>query len=181
MTQENWYTAAESLLECVRLNPAHAEGTAALAECYYELGEFDQALSWVRKARTLARSSMPLANLEATTLIALGRLEQAQGIIDDILRREPYNLEALFAGAELDVARGRVGEAVTRYREVARRFPDDRRLLLSLALVLCSLGDVENARPYIERALLQHREDYRVYYYAAYIEAKAGRFSQAIG
>ncbi|MDR2078573.1 MAG: tetratricopeptide repeat protein [Treponema sp.] len=180
MVQENWYAAAESLLECVRLNPAHAEGTAALAECYYELGEFDQALSWVRRARILARSSMPLANLEAAVLTALGQLEQAQVIITGILSREPYNLEALFAGAELDVARGRSGDAVIRYREAARRFPDDRRLLLSLALVLCSLGDEEGARRYIERALLQHREDYRVYYYAAYIDAKAGRLPQAI-
>ena len=181
MAQENWYAAAESLLDCVRLNGAHAGGTAALAECYYELGEFDQALVWTRKARTLARGSMSLANLEASTLIALGRLDQAQAVIDDILGREPYNLEALFAGAELDVARGRSSDAVIRYREAARRFPDDRRLLLSLALTLCSLGDTEAARPYIERALLQHREDYRVYYYAAYIEARAGRFAAAIG
>ncbi|GHV77911.1 hypothetical protein AGMMS49942_27320 [Spirochaetia bacterium] len=181
MVREDWYAAAEALLECVRLNPAHAEGTAALAECYYELGEFDQALTWVRKARTLARGSMPLANLEATTLIALGQLDAAQVILTGILKQEPYNREALFAEAELDVARGRVGEAVARYQREERRFPDDRRLLLSLALVRCSLGDFENARPYIERALLQHREDYRVYYYAAYIEAKAGRFPQAIG
>ncbi|AEF86990.1 tetratricopeptide repeat protein [Treponema primitia ZAS-2] len=180
MAREDWYAAAEALLECVRLNPAHAEGTAALAECYYELGEFDQALSWVRKARTLARVSMPLANLEASILISLGALDQAQTIIGEILAREPYNIEALFAGAELDVARGRAGDAVIRYREVARRFPDDRRLLLSLALVLGSLGDLENARTYIDRALLQHREDYRVYYYAAYLDAQAGRLPQAI-
>jgi tetratricopeptide (TPR) repeat protein len=181
MLQENWYAAAESLLECVRLNSAHAEGTAALAECYYELGEFDQALVWTRKARTLSRGSISLANLEASTLIALGRLDQAQAVIDEILSREPYNLEALFAGAELDVARGRSSDAVIRYREAARRFPDDRRILLSLALTLCSLGDTEAARPYIERALLQHREDHRVYYYAAYIEARAGRLAEAIG
>jgi tetratricopeptide (TPR) repeat protein len=180
MIQENWYAAVESLLECVRLNGAHAEGTASLAECYYELGEFDQALLWTRKARTLSRSSMALANLEASTLIALGRLDQAQGVINEILSREPYNLEALFAGAELDVARGRSSDAVIRYREAARRFPDDRRLLLSLALTLCSLGDTEAARPYIERALLQHREDYRAYYYAAYVEAKAGRLAEAV-
>jgi tetratricopeptide (TPR) repeat protein len=181
MGQENWYAASEAFLECVRLNASHAEGTAALAECYYELGEFDQALVWTRKARTLSRGSMALANLEASTLIALGRLDQAQAVIEDILSREPYNLEALFAAAELDVARGRTSDAVIRYREAARRFPDDRRLLLSLALTLCSLGDTEAARPYIERALLQRREDYRVYYYAAYIEAKAGRFAEAMG
>jgi tetratricopeptide (TPR) repeat protein len=181
MVQENWYAAVESLLECVRLNGAHAEGTASLAECYYELDEFDQALLWARKARTLSRGSMALANLEASTLIALGRLDQAQGVINEILSREPYNLEALFAGAELDVARGRSSDAVIRYREAARRFPDDRRLLLSLALTLCSLGDTEAARPYIERALLQHRDDYRVYYYAAYMEARAGRLTEAVG
>jgi tetratricopeptide (TPR) repeat protein len=181
MLQENWYAAAESLLECVRLNSAHAEGTAALAECYYELGEFDQALVWTRKARTLSRGSAPLANLEASVLIALGRLDQAQAVIDETLSREPYNLEALFVGAELDVARGRSSDAVIRYRDAARRFPDDRRLLLSLALTLCSLGDTEAARPYLERALLQGGEDYRVYYYAADIEARAGRLAEAVG
>ena len=36
MANEDWYSAIESLLECLRLNSAHAEGTAAIAECYYE-------------------------------------------------------------------------------------------------------------------------------------------------
>ncbi|GHU58560.1 hypothetical protein FACS189444_2420 [Spirochaetia bacterium] len=180
MVQEDWYTAAETFLECLRLNPAHAEATAALAECYYELGEFDQALSWVRKARSLSRGSMALANLEAFTLIALGQLDAAAAIIGDVLAREPYNREALFADAELAIARGRAGDALNRYREVVRRYPDDRRVLVSLALVSGSLGDAENARAYIERALVLHRDDYRVYYYAAYLDAQAGRFPSAI-
>jgi tetratricopeptide (TPR) repeat protein len=180
MVREDWYSAAEALIECVRLNPAHAEGTAALAECYYELGEFDQALLWVRKARSLARGSMALANLEAFVLIALGRLEGAGGVISEILAREPYNKEALFAQAELDIARGHASDAASRYREAVRRFPDDRRLLLSLALVLGSLGDRENARVYAERALAQHPEDYRVYYYAAYLDAQGDRLNSAV-
>jgi tetratricopeptide (TPR) repeat protein len=180
MLQEDWYAAAESLLECLRLNPAHAEGASALAECYYELGEFDQALLWVRKARTLARGNLDLANLEAFILIALGRLDAASSVITDVLTREPYNKEALFAASEMDIARGHPGDAITRYREAVHRYPDDRRLLISLALVLGSLGDMETARSYIERALVQHPEDYRVYYYAAYLDAKAGRLSAAI-
>ncbi|GHU69110.1 hypothetical protein FACS189450_01350 [Spirochaetia bacterium] len=180
MLAEDWYRAAESFIECLRLNPAHAEGTAALAECYYELGEFDEALTWVRKARSLARGNMDVANLEASALIALGRLDTASAIISDILGREPYNREALFAAAELDVARGRPAEAVIRFREAERRYPGDRRLLLSLALVLGSLGDGEGARPFVERALAQHSDDYRVYYYAAYLDAQAGRITEAI-
>jgi tetratricopeptide (TPR) repeat protein len=177
MMLEEWYAAAEAFTGCLRVNPAHADAASALAECYYELGEFDQALSWTRRARSLSRSNTSLANLEAFTLIALGRLNEASVIIDQVLKDEPYNREALFAAAELDIARGRAGDAVLRYREAVRRYPDDRRLLVSLALVSGSLGDTDSARAYIERALLQHTGDYRVHYYAAYLASRDGRLN----
>jgi tetratricopeptide (TPR) repeat protein len=180
MALEEWYEAAEALLECIRLNSAHAEGNAALAECYYELAEFDEALVWVRKARGLARSNMATANLEAFILIALGRLDEAAAAIAAILEKEPYNREALFAAGELDVARGRSADALLRYREASRRYPDDRRLLISLALVSGSLGDTNAALSFIDRALAQHPDDYRVFYYAAYVNAQGARLPQAI-
>ncbi|MDR0556939.1 MAG: tetratricopeptide repeat protein [Treponema sp.] len=180
MVEEDWYSASEALLECLRLSPAHVEATAALAECYYNLGEFDEALAWARKARVLARGNIALANLEAFTLIALGRLDAASQVIAESLSREPYNKEALFAASELDIARGHAGDAVRRYQEAVRRYPDDRRLLVSLALVQGSLGNTEQAKSYIERAMLQHPDDYRVYYYAAYLDAEAGRINSAI-
>jgi tetratricopeptide (TPR) repeat protein len=180
MAEENWYSASEALLDCLRLNPAHAEGTAALAECYYELGEFDESLTWVRKARVLARNNASIANLEAVTLIALGRLDAAATVIAEVLAREPYNREALFAAGELDIARGRPSEALLRYREAVRRYPDDRRLLISLALVSGSLGDNISALSFIDRALSQHPDDYRVFYYAAYVNAQADRLAQAV-
>ncbi|MCL2805573.1 MAG: tetratricopeptide repeat protein [Treponema sp.] len=180
MANENWYSAVEAFLECLRINPAHAEGTAALAECYYELAEFDEALNWVRKARQLSRANMSVANLEVFTLIALGQLDAASALVSQILSREPYNREALFAAGELDIARNKPSEAILRYREAVRRYPDDRRLLISLALVLVSMGDGESAIQYINSALTQHPEDYRVFYYAAYIYSQNGRLSEAI-
>ncbi|MCL2008502.1 MAG: tetratricopeptide repeat protein [Treponema sp.] len=180
MEAEDWYSAVELFLETLRQNPAHAEATAALAECYYELGEFDQALNWVRRARTLARTNMALANLEAFTLIALGQLNEASLIIDIVLQSEPNNREAIFAAAELDIARGRIGDAMLKFRAATNRYPDDRRLLVSFALVLSSMGDMDNARFYIERALLHHPWDYRVHYFAAYLAHKANRISDGI-
>ena len=179
MISEDWYMAAESFLESLRVSPSHAESTAALAECYYELGELDEAYSWVEKARTLARGNMDLANLEAFILIAMGRLDDASAVVTDTLRREPYNKEALFAAAELDIARGRTGEAVNRFREANRRYPDDRRLLVSMALVLGSMGDTRAAQGFIDRALTLHSGDYRVHYYAAYLASREGRVEEA--
>ena len=180
MAQENWYSAIESFLECIRLNSAHAEGTAALAECYYELAEFDEALNWVRRARQLARNNMSVANLEVFILIALGHLDSASALVNEVLAREPYNREALFAAGELDIARGRPSEALLRYREAVRRYPDDRRLTISLALVTLSLGDGDMALNYINSALAQHPDDYRTFYYASYIYSMNGRISDAI-
>ena len=180
MAGENWFSAVESFLEALRLNPAHAGAAAALAESYYELAEFEQALTWVRRARVLARANLALANLEAATLIALGQLNEAQVIINEVLQQQPHNREALFVAAELDIARGRAGDAVRRYREGALRFPDDRRLLVSLALVLGSLGDHNAARLYIDSALRQHPGDFRVYFYAAYLASHSGRINQGI-
>jgi len=180
MAEENWYSAVESFLECLRLNSAHAEGTASLAECYYELGEFDEALNWVRKAKQLARANTSVANMEVFTLIALGQLDAASALVNEILAREPYNKEALFAAGELDIARNRPSEAMLRYREAIRRYPDDRRLLISLALVTMSLGDGNSAVQYINSALTQHPGDYRVYYYASYIYSQNGKITDAI-
>ena len=179
MLEENWYEAAESFLESLRLNPSYAESVAALAECYYSLGEFDQAHSWVRKARALSRGSTALANLEAFILIAQGHLEAANSVVTDVLSREPYNKEALFAAAELDVALGKSGSAAAKYREAARRYPDDRRALLSLALVLGSLGDLEGARHFASRAAVRNPDDPRVLYYSAYLDAASGRLDTA--
>jgi len=180
MLDEDWFTAAEFFIDCLRMNPAHAEAVSSLAECYYELGEFDQALLWVRRARGLSRTNTSLETLEASTLIALGRLDEASLIVNGVLEREPYNREGLFVAGELDIARGRAGDAVIRYQDAARRFPDDRKLLVSIALVLGSLGDTDNARTYIERAILQHSGDYRVYYYAAYLASRAGRLEEGV-
>ena len=180
MAEENWYSAIESFMECLRLNPAHAEGTASLAECYYELAEFDEALNWVRKAKQLARNNMSVANLEVFTLIALGQLDAADALVTVILTKEPYNREALFAAGELDIARNKPSEAMLRYREAVRRYPDDRRLLISIALVTLSLGDGDTAAQYINSALTQHPDDYRVFYYASYIYSQNGKIQDAI-
>jgi tetratricopeptide (TPR) repeat protein len=180
MLNDDWYAAIEDFLECIGQNPAHAEGAAALAECYYTIGEYDEALVWVRKARSLARLNMEAANLETFILIALGRLDEAEEIVKYVRAREPYNRNALFTAAELEVARGKPGDAVMLFNEAERRYPDDRRLLVSLALVQGSLGNAEAAQRYIERAELKHPDDYRVYYYAAYLASRSGRINAAI-
>ncbi|MDR0909163.1 MAG: tetratricopeptide repeat protein [Spirochaetaceae bacterium] len=175
----DWYGAVEAFLDALELNSAHAGANAALAESYYELGEYDMALNWVRKARVLSRGSSSLANLEALILITQHKLQDARTILNEILQREPYNREALFTAAELDIAEGRAGGALARFREAAGRFPGDRRVLVSLALTQSALGDAAGAEATIQRALQTNPGDAIVYYYAAYLAGKQGRLADA--
>jgi tetratricopeptide (TPR) repeat protein len=179
MEDENWSGAVEHFLECLRLSPAHAGAAAGMAECYYGLGEFGESLVWVRKARALARADLALANLEAAVQTALGFPDEARVILDAVLAKEPYNREALFTAAEIDISRGRAGDAARRYREAVGRYPDDRRLFISLALTLDSLGERTQARSYIDKALEQHPNDPIVNYYGAWLYAQAGRLREA--
>ncbi|MCL2558827.1 MAG: tetratricopeptide repeat protein [Treponema sp.] len=179
MADEDWHGASAILRDSLQQSPAHADSALALAECHYELGEFDEALHWARRAKTLSRASAAAANLEAATLIALGMLDEAGATLAEILAREPNNREALFASAELDLALGRPTQALARYRAALSRFPDDRRLLLSLALVSSSVGDMDTALSFASRALAAHPNDHRALHCAAYINAQAGRVAQA--
>ncbi|GAB6390891.1 MAG: tetratricopeptide repeat protein [Treponematales bacterium] len=181
MESGDWAGAVESFLECLRLNPAHTEASGGMARAYYGLGEFDESLVWVRKARALARGDLALANLEASVQTALGFPGEAEKILNDIFAREPYNREALFTAAELDISRGRAGDAALRYREAVNRFPGDKRLTLSLALTLGSLGDWDKAKAAIDTALERHPGDAQVNYYAAYLYAQAGLLKEAAG
>jgi tetratricopeptide (TPR) repeat protein len=106
MAREEWQAASEALLECLAVNPVHAEGSAALAEVYYEMGELDEALIFVNKAKSLARTNMAVYNLEAYILIAQGKAAEAGRVLSNILKTEPYNKEAIFVAAELDIANG---------------------------------------------------------------------------
>ncbi len=177
---EDWYGAAEYFLEALSLNPRYADPIAALAECYFALEEYDQALSWVRQARKLRSSDFELINLEAAILIALGDFNTADLLISDLLRQEPYNKEALFTAAELDLAMGKIGEAAARYRSAVQRYPDDRNALLSLALVLGSLGQTDQARAFADRAVKAHPDDYKTLYYSAYLDSISGDLDGAL-
>jgi Flp pilus assembly protein TadD len=89
--------------------------------------------------------------------------------VQDVLVREPYNREALYVQAQLDIARGRPSQAALKYESALRLYGEDRRVLLSLAMVLGTLGEDAQARQYADRAKAAYATsesvaDWKVYY-----------------
>ena len=63
---EDWYSAIDDYLAAIAMNPSYGEAYEGLAECYYELGEYDQALSYVAKAAPFLKGDAALPTSRAS-------------------------------------------------------------------------------------------------------------------
>ncbi|MEL3906819.1 MAG: tetratricopeptide repeat protein [Treponema sp.] len=179
--RENWYGAVELYQQALKENPAYNAVYRGLAECFYALGEYDQAIVYVEKARRYAPQDVDIENLYAFILIGIGKVEEAQKIFSAVLNRYPNNLDARFGMAEIEVSGGRLTNASELYTAALRRQSENRKALLSLALLSYETGNTAAAHSYTARALQYHGDNAQVHYFAGYLAALAGNMSEAEG
>ena len=83
--------------------------------------------------------------------------------------------------AEIEVTGGRLTNASELYTAALRRQSENRKALLSLALLSHETGNTKAAESYISRALQYHGDNAQVHYFAGYLAALAGNLSEAEG
>ncbi len=177
---EDWYGAVEDYLAALGRNPAFAEALMGLAECYYELDEYEEALVYAKKAAPFKRGDPALRNLEGFIRIGLADLPGARTLFLAVTAERPNDLDARFGLSLLDLAEGRKTEARARLEDSLRLSPQNARALLSLALISADQGRKEDAASLIERALRFHGQEPRVQYTAARLALDAGHLQDAI-
>ena len=176
---ENWYAASQHFLEAVQTNPVYADAWFHLAQCSYQLGEFELVLTQLDEAEKYAKDDTALQNLRGMTYIALGKFSEARTIFEHILKKMPNNVDARFGLAELDLFDGRISGAEKQYGEALKRQNENRKALLSLAVVSAQLGKAENARHYISQAIGYYSGEAEVHYLAAVVSAMQGNLTGA--
>ena len=176
---EEWYEATELFLEAVRVNPAYADAWFRLAECAYQLGQYDTALGYLSSAEKYMRNSTAVQNMRGMCQIALGNLSEARRIFEKILTQYPNDVSARFGMAELDLFIGRISAAEGKYAEALERDPSNRKALLSLAFVSFERGNATAASRYMAEALRYHSGEAEVHYMNAKLSAVRGNLSAA--
>ena len=176
---ERWYPAIESYLAAAAKNPSYGEAYAGLAACYYEIGEYDQALSYARKAAPFRKGDAALADLEGFIRASLGDLAGARAAFDSVIAALPNDLDARFGLSLLDLAAGKKTEARSRLEESLRLSPQNGRALLSLALIAADQGKEEESRALAEKALRYHGSEPRTQLVAARLAAAEGDLERA--
>lgn len=172
--EEKWYEASQHFMEAIQKNPVYGDAWFNLAQCSYQLGEFDLVLTQLDEAEKYAKDDNAINNLRGMTFIAMQQFDKAREIFQKILKNTPNDVDARFGLAELDLFDGRVSGAEKQYSEALKRQAENRKALLSLAIVSAQLGKFENARKYINQALVLYSNEAEVHYLAAIVESMDG-------
>lgn len=173
------YRAIDALMSATAANPAYADAWAALAECQYELREYERALEFIALAAKYGPRGPSLLNLEGFCLVALGRVDEARKAWADVLAKLPNDRDARFGLALLDLRSGRPADARARLSESLRLSPRDPRALLSLALITRAEGRAAESATYLAEALKWAADDPDVSYAAASLAAESGDAAEA--
>ncbi len=175
----NYYSAVESYREALELNGRYGDAWYALAQCTYELDEFELCVQYSDEALKYAVNYSEILNLKAMALISLGRLDEAKTVFNEVLSRYPNDVSSRFGLAELSLFNGSLSGAEGMYLDALKRDGTNRKALLSLALISAEQGKDSVSQRYVNQALQYHSGNAQVHYLAAYLALKRGDYEDA--
>lgn len=176
---EDWHTATQNYMEAVRINPAFADAWFHLSRVSYLLGEPELALQYLENAEKIEKTDSRILNLKGLIYLSLGQTENASAIFEQILTAYPNDVSAHFGLAELQLAGGRFSGAKKEYEEALKRQGDNKKALLSLALLCAYTNDFSASQDYLRRALAYYSSDANVHYLSALIACMKGDLQSA--
>lgn len=176
---ENWYNAYQYLLETIEKNKDFQDAYFMLAQCSYQLNEFDLTLDFLEKAEKYFQNDSKIQNLRGMTYISLGRIDEAENIFDSILKSFPNDVNARFGKAELFLLNGKYSAAENEYNQALFRDATNRKALLSLALLQGEQKNYQKAQEYVQKAIAFYAGDADVYYYLSVLYAMQNNYKDA--
>ena len=177
--QKQWFDAMDLYQEALSMNPQYGDAWYNMALCSYALGSYDLCVQYADNAAKYERNLSDIQNLKGMAMISLGKIDEAKNVFTAVLKKYPNNIDARFGLAELDLLDGRISVAEGRYLDALKRDSQNRKALLSLALVSSEMGKNEAAEQYVKQALSYYSGEAEVHYMASYLAAKNGDYKVA--
>lgn len=172
--------AIDQYREALLINPRYFEVLRGLASAYFYLEEYDTALDFVRQAKRYGRNDLALLSLEGRILVGTGQFDTAEGILSDVLKREPHNVDASLGLAEISLIRGDYERSFRQFRDALSIAPENRRALLSLVVFHDSRSEWEKGEELLKLALRLYPDDILVNETAALHYLDEGRLDRAL-
>lgn len=145
-----------------------------------EQGSWDQGLVMMKQAVARAPGEIRILLEYAAFLEAVDRIEEAEGVLESILKREPEQAETLNFLGYMWVDRGVCLEkAEEMLRKAVRLEPDNPAILDSMGWLWYKKGDLDRAEQWLERSVSEGGRHPEIYRHLARIRMDGGKTAEA--
>lgn len=129
----------------IQLNRANVKALRQLGFAYYTLGEYQNALPYLMKAKESDLDNLDLRLKTAHVLILAGKIPEAREELNFILEKDPQKLDALIYLADIAGSLVDVEDVLARLREIQVSPQDRQRYNMALGQLYGKKGDISSA------------------------------------
>jgi TolB-like protein/cytochrome c-type biogenesis protein CcmH/NrfG len=151
-TDTSLHRVRADLEQALALNPNFAAAYLPYAEVLRKSGEYRAMLAAYRKAVELDPLSLFMRSAQVSTLLVAGELDEADRLLELLVKEAPANQHALEARGNHALVRGRVAEALLVFRQMHHVEPGDPFAAGRSAVIASYLEDAPLAAAWIEAA-----------------------------
>jgi Flp pilus assembly protein TadD len=145
--------AEEVYNQILQADPLQVEALQGLAGIAYQLGRYDQAAEWLRRAAALREGDPILHSNLGAAYRAAGRLAEAEACYQEALRLRPDLAETYNNLANILKSQGRRAEALAYYWQAVLARPNYAAAHHNLGLALLEQGDLDEAAARLREAV----------------------------
>jgi Flp pilus assembly protein TadD/TolB-like protein len=146
------------LTEADRLNPSDRRAAMELGRHYFVEEDYENSAHWLRKIRPQDSSYHEALFLLGINEYSLGRADQAEKALRELVREVPLS-EAWNNLGAVEARRGRYTEAVEAFEQALAGDPADPEFAFNLAVCLDQLKRFEEAEHHFQEAARLNMED----------------------
>lgn len=163
------------LFEQLARDPSNPLTLEKLSVWLRECSRFDEARRAIRRAIDLAPDQPRLQYQRGMIEMRSGDFDAAEEAFDDVLARDPQNLDARVARAVLALDRNQGPDAERRLREIVALAPRDYRAPFHLGRLLCRDADrIDQGLRFFEQVLDLRPRDRQALHYIYVVAKDAG-------
>ncbi|MDA3955537.1 tetratricopeptide repeat protein [Oceanispirochaeta sp.] len=175
----DYYSSLDLFKQALSVNPFYVDARKGMAEAYFLLQEYSEALTHAQMALKGADKRVDLLTLTGRIYLGLNRMEDAELHFQKALAIEPNNTEAAYGKAEIAVFQGNYSEGTDLFERSLAVNPDSRRALLSLSLLYEETAETDRSLFYLNKALEYYPQDPSVMDFAIRHYSRNGNWGKA--
>lgn len=176
---KNTKQAKTFLINLINKYPGTYKGHKMLAEIYEKEGGMRKAIDEYIKAVDIHKQDYDSYYKVAYLLNQLDKKDESIHMLNELLNKNPYNIEAIHLLGDIYYQQERYKEALGVYIDSLRYYPNDYNIYYNMGMVYSMLNDFSNAKICYEKAATINSLLYNSYYNIAQINMIFGDLEEA--